>query len=220
MIEHRNVANFFAGMDARIPHAGGGTWLAVTSLSFDISVLELFWTLGRGFKVVITGDALKGTVSGGAAVPATGHGAGGMEFSLYYWGNDDGAGPRKYDLLLEGARFADAQLAERRQAQLPPLMHQALLSAESSSIQAAMDLLQTVKDSLLAQADSPAAQIALYDPVPMALQKRANVYRAQLVMESAQRSALHAALGRIDFNLSKGLRPAVRLRIEVDPQEI
>jgi len=108
MIEHRNVANFFAGMDARIPHAGGGTWLAVTSLSFDISVLELFWTLGRGFKVVITGDALKGTVSGGAAVPATGHGAGGMEFSLYYWGNDDGAGPRKYDLLLEGARFADA----------------------------------------------------------------------------------------------------------------
>ena len=27
----------------------------MTTLSFDISVLELFWTLGRGFK-----DALKG----------------------------------------------------------------------------------------------------------------------------------------------------------------
>ena len=30
-----------------------------------------------------------------------------MEFSLYYWGNDDGAGPKKYELLLEGAKFAD-----------------------------------------------------------------------------------------------------------------
>ena len=30
-----------------------------------------------------------------------------MDFSLYYWGNDDGAGPKKYELLLEGARFAD-----------------------------------------------------------------------------------------------------------------
>jgi acyl-coenzyme A synthetase/AMP-(fatty) acid ligase/acyl carrier protein len=33
-----------------------GVWLAVTSISFDISVLELFWTLTRGFQVVIHGD--------------------------------------------------------------------------------------------------------------------------------------------------------------------
>lgn len=101
MIEHRNVANFFAGMDERIPHAQGDVWLAVTSLSFDISVLEIFWTLSRGLTVVLAGDAMK------AAVGGEGQG-GGMDFSLYYWGNDDGAGPRKYDLLLEGARFADA----------------------------------------------------------------------------------------------------------------
>ncbi|MCZ0963324.1 MupA/Atu3671 family FMN-dependent luciferase-like monooxygenase [Paracoccus benzoatiresistens] len=101
MVEHRNVANLFAGMDNRIPHAHGGVWLAVTSLSFDISVLEIFWTLSRGFTVVLAGDAMKGAVGG--------HGqSGGMDFSLYYWGNDDGVGSRKYDLLLEGARFADA----------------------------------------------------------------------------------------------------------------
>jgi amino acid adenylation domain-containing protein len=52
MVEHRNAVNFFTGMDARID-AKSGVWLAVTSLSFDISVLELFWTLTRGFKVVI-----------------------------------------------------------------------------------------------------------------------------------------------------------------------
>ena len=53
MIEHRNVVNFFTGMDAVIGCDSIGTWLAVTSLSFDISVLEIFWTLVRGFRVVV-----------------------------------------------------------------------------------------------------------------------------------------------------------------------
>lgn len=52
MVEHRNVVNFFAGMD-RVIGLEPGVWLAVTSISFDISVLELFWTLTRGFQVVI-----------------------------------------------------------------------------------------------------------------------------------------------------------------------
>jgi natural product biosynthesis luciferase-like monooxygenase protein len=102
MIEHRNVANFFTGMDARIDDHGG-VWLAVTSLSFDISVLELFWTLARGFKVVLTSDEDRVLVSGNAVSVSDKP----MEFSLFYWGNDDGPGPRKYELLLEGAKFAD-----------------------------------------------------------------------------------------------------------------
>jgi natural product biosynthesis luciferase-like monooxygenase protein len=104
MITHRNVANFFAGMDARIPHDPPGVWLAVTSLSFDISVLELFWTLARGFAVVISSDESKRMVSSGAPLTS----GRGMQFSLYYWGNDDGVGRDKYKLLLDGARFADA----------------------------------------------------------------------------------------------------------------
>ncbi len=101
MVEHRNVVNFFAGMDDRIG-TQAGVWLAVTSLSFDISVLELFWTLARGFKVVLTRDENRAVVSGGRVASAQK-----MEFSLYYWGNDDGVGPKKYELLLEGAKFAD-----------------------------------------------------------------------------------------------------------------
>lgn len=104
MVEHRNVANFFAGMDDRIDHGTGSVWLAVTSLSFDISVLELFWTLARGFKLVLSGDENRALVAG---EDTTGPGIGGMEFSLYYWGNDDGVGRDKYRSLLEGARFAD-----------------------------------------------------------------------------------------------------------------
>ena len=55
MVEHRNVINFFAGMD-QIIGTQCGIWLAVTSVSFDISVLELLWTLTRGFQVVIHGE--------------------------------------------------------------------------------------------------------------------------------------------------------------------
>jgi amino acid adenylation domain-containing protein len=55
MLENRNVVNFFTGMDQAIG-CDPGVWLAVTSVSFDISVLELLWTLTRGFTVVIHGD--------------------------------------------------------------------------------------------------------------------------------------------------------------------
>ncbi|QSQ16101.1 non-ribosomal peptide synthase/polyketide synthase [Myxococcus landrumensis] len=52
MVPHGTAANFFAAMDDRLG-ASSGTWLAVTSISFDISVLELLWTLCRGFHVVL-----------------------------------------------------------------------------------------------------------------------------------------------------------------------
>jgi amino acid adenylation domain-containing protein len=58
MIEHRNVINFFAGMD-KVLGTAPGVWLAVTSISFDISVLELLWTLTRGYTIVIQGDEEK-----------------------------------------------------------------------------------------------------------------------------------------------------------------
>lgn len=104
MVNHGNVANFFAGMDDRIDHQAGAVWLAVTSLSFDISVLELFWTLARGFKLVLTGDESRTLVSNGPIATSMRK----IDFNIFYWGNDDGVGPAKYQLLLEGAKFADA----------------------------------------------------------------------------------------------------------------
>ena len=103
MVEHGNVANFFAGMDQHIAHDKGGVWLAVTSLNFDISVLELFWTLARGFKIVLVADEDR-LAPASAPIRVSGTG---MDFSLMYWGNDDGEGAQKYRLLLEGAKFAD-----------------------------------------------------------------------------------------------------------------
>jgi amino acid adenylation domain-containing protein len=62
MVENRNVVNFFAGMDRAIG-CEPGVWLAVTSVSFDISVLELLWTLTRGFSVVVHGDEGSATIA-------------------------------------------------------------------------------------------------------------------------------------------------------------
>ncbi len=103
MVTHRNLAAFSAAMSARVPREPGATWLAVTSLSFDISVLELFHTLADGYTVVLSGEESRALVSSGR-IPTSDRG---MDFSLYYWGNDDGAGRDKYKTLLEGAQFAD-----------------------------------------------------------------------------------------------------------------
>jgi amino acid adenylation domain-containing protein len=60
MIEHRNVANLFAAMRERIGLDGNGVWLAGTSTSFDISILEIWGSLCHGRTVVLAGDFVLG----------------------------------------------------------------------------------------------------------------------------------------------------------------
>ena len=94
MIPHRAVINFFAGMDATVPLTPGARLLAVTSVSFDISVLEILWVLSRGATVVLQGGETAGTMP---------------DFSLFYFASEAaGTGHHAYRLLLEGAKFADA----------------------------------------------------------------------------------------------------------------
>jgi natural product biosynthesis luciferase-like monooxygenase protein len=104
MVSHRNVANFFAGMDRTIGAEPPGVWLALTSISFDISVLELFWTLARGFTVVVQDE--EAAQPAGAVDPAIAQRP--LDFSLFYFASESGDGQRDpYRLLLDGARFAD-----------------------------------------------------------------------------------------------------------------
>jgi natural product biosynthesis luciferase-like monooxygenase protein len=96
MIPHRTVVNFFASMD-EVLGTGGGTWLAITSISFDISVLELLWTLTRGMKVVIQrADVV-------AALPRKT-----LDMGIMFWGQDDAAvGRDRYQFFLDAAAHAD-----------------------------------------------------------------------------------------------------------------
>lgn len=99
VVTHRNAVNLFAGLDAVFGLAPQPNvkWLAVTSISFDISVLELLWTLARGEMVVLWQSVTQ--------VPH--RRAGAPKFSLFYFpGHSDGFDER-YELLQSGARFAD-----------------------------------------------------------------------------------------------------------------
>jgi natural product biosynthesis luciferase-like monooxygenase protein len=105
MLEHEQVTNFFLGMDERLG-TDPGVWLAVTSLSFDISVLELLWTLTCGYKIVIFEGFDRGLRAAHTPAP---HDAGQLEFSLMLWGAS-GGGPgsaNPYNLMLDASRFAD-----------------------------------------------------------------------------------------------------------------
>jgi natural product biosynthesis luciferase-like monooxygenase protein len=108
MLSHANVTAFFAGIDdATFGADPPGTWLAVTSISFDISVLELLWTLTRGYRVVVRGDEPSPARAAGAEVSVAAQ-TRPLDFSLFYFGGDDGgSADQRYRLLIEGARFAD-----------------------------------------------------------------------------------------------------------------
>ncbi|HEX2271623.1 MAG TPA: MupA/Atu3671 family FMN-dependent luciferase-like monooxygenase, partial [Pyrinomonadaceae bacterium] len=106
MISHRNVVNFCAGIDRCFAPQETGTWLAVTSISFDISVLELLWTLTRGFKVVIQSEAE--TAPASIEQSKTNSPKQNIDFSLFYFASEEtGPAGDRYRLLMEGAKFAD-----------------------------------------------------------------------------------------------------------------
>jgi natural product biosynthesis luciferase-like monooxygenase protein/amino acid adenylation domain-containing protein/thioester reductase-like protein len=106
MVSHKNVAAFFTGIDRGIGYMQHDAMLAVTSISFDISVLELFWPLTHGNKVILISEQGSRVSFGRARSDHASHKT--TEFSLFYFSSDE-AGPAgdKYKLLIEGAQFAD-----------------------------------------------------------------------------------------------------------------
>ncbi len=107
-VQHNNVVNFFVAMDAVVEPDPPGVWLAVTSLSFDISVLELLWTLTRGYHVVVKRDTAFRALAEGAA-PTASAPKRPVSMSLFYFSAGQAQAGEGYRLLLEGARWADAQ---------------------------------------------------------------------------------------------------------------
>jgi natural product biosynthesis luciferase-like monooxygenase protein len=102
MIKQSSVVNFLVHMDIG---ETAGTWLAVTKITFDISVLELLGTLIKGFKVIIHPDIL--TSKSKAELSHTDKP---MNFSLFYFGNYESAietAAKRYDILMQGAKYAD-----------------------------------------------------------------------------------------------------------------
>jgi primosomal protein N' (replication factor Y) (superfamily II helicase) len=117
------------------------------------------------------------------------------------------------------AGFAKQQLKERAQAQLPPFSYQALLRAEARTQLVAQAFLQAAQE---AAGDLAGEQITAFPPVPMSMQRVADVERAQMLLESPSRVALQQFLSNWLPQLRslrslpqcKGL---IRFAVDVDP---
>ncbi len=112
--------------------------------------------------------------------------------------------------------FAAQQLRERRQAGMPPFAYQALLRADARTQEAAQLFLAAAAEA--APELDPAQQVAVYSPVPMGVQRIANVERAQMLVESESRMALQRFLSGwqpvLQASRGKGL---IRWAVDVDP---
>ncbi len=122
-------------------------------------------------------------------------------------------------LLKNGyASFADEALRERAAAQLPPYAHLALMRAEARDEEHAIVFLRGA-----AEAAGPllGEKVALWGPVPAPMERRAGRYRAHLLVQSGERTALQRFLG-IWLPLVRRVPGAssVRHSIDVDPQEM
>lgn len=117
------------------------------------------------------------------------------------------------------AGFAKQQLKERTQAQLPPFSYQALLRAEARTQVVAQAFLQAAQE---AAGDLAGEQVVAFPPVPMSMQRVADVERAQMLLESPSRVALQNFLnlwlpqlrGLRSLPQCKGL---IRFAVDVDP---
>ena len=113
--------------------------------------------------------------------------------------------------------FAEAELTQREAADFPPFAHLALLRAEAQRAEPPQAFLQAAKAALR----DAGAQLDLQGPLPAPMPRRAGYQRAQLLLSSPRRSALHAAI-EIALPAIHALPDArkVRWSLDVDPVDL
>ena len=113
--------------------------------------------------------------------------------------------------------IAENLLAERMEMQLPPHGFWAVWRAESKEADLAMQLLQQISELL----HHTTSSVLILGPVPALMEKRAGRYRAQLLMRSADRAALHRLIDQHINSISKlKLARKGRWSIDIDPTEL
>ena len=121
--------------------------------------------------------------------------------------------------------FARRQLQERLDAGMPPYAFQAIVRADARSQEAAQAFLaaatQVARDAGLPYLD----EVFIYPPIPMAVQRVANVERAQMLLEAGNRSALLRFLNAWQQYLhwlraQPEHKALVRWLVDVDPLSI
>jgi len=122
-------------------------------------------------------------------------------------------------LITEGYEsFAASALAERREAEWPPYSRLALLRAEARD-SAALDAF--LRAAAAAGQGLGEIAVKIRGPAAALIARRADYYRAHLLIETALRSTLQHFLGRWLPKIEDLPRPAgLRWSIDVDPLEV
>jgi len=126
--------------------------------------------------------------------------------------------PLLLQLVKQGyAAFADAALEERRETGLPPYASMALLRAEAARADLPKDFLQQAYEIANRLRDP---DVQLWGPVTAPMERRAGRYRAQLLLQASQRSALQRLLQDwMPQVQSLATARRVRWSLDVDPQD-
>ena len=113
--------------------------------------------------------------------------------------------------------FADNLLSERRGAEFPPYVYQAVLRAEAHREN---DMWLYLKDAAHKASSSADDSITLYDPVPASVPRIAGRYRGQLLIQASSRPSLRRFLSRWHPLLGEDRPGTVRWVLDVDPVEL
>jgi primosomal protein N' (replication factor Y) len=115
------------------------------------------------------------------------------------------------------AGFAAAQLHERRQADFPPYVSEAVLRAEATTLESALAFLRRSIERVPVPEN-----VTVYDPVPQLLTRRAGLERAKLLVQSASRARLQTFLAAWSAQLMAAATRedrGIRWHLDVDPIE-
>lgn len=120
-------------------------------------------------------------------------------------------------------RFAAQALREREQAGMPPFGFQALVRAEARTQQLAQEFLAAL--SVQTQTLESRHTVQVYSPIPMAMQRLADVERAQMLIESSSRQALQRFLVQCQpvlhaLRKSPAGKGVIRWAVDVDPASV
>lgn len=112
------------------------------------------------------------------------------------------------------AGFAQSQLEERQSGGFPPFVFEVALRAEAKQLATALEFLRAARSAV-----TPVEHVRAYDPVPLLITRRAGLERAQLLMQSQSRPALHRYVRRLRETLQAAPERRVRWHLDVDPIE-
>jgi primosomal protein N' (replication factor Y) len=123
-------------------------------------------------------------------------------------------------MLIEGGyrQISDQALTEREITRWPPFTRLALLRAAANQKSDAHDFLDMARRQLSA---ATLDTLRILGPVDAPLARKAGRYRAQLLLQSSDRSTLHQVLRDLRPLLEADKRARkVRWSIDVDPVEL